>query len=273
MLSPEDRVALRECMTKDFSLDDMRDLCFDLALDYDDFPQTSLAAFCRELILWYERRSTLACLITELVKRRADEMLTGLLAKAGGCDPRKKVQLVLSSDVVAKPEVRLALAQLLGVTIDQVAIIGSAPGSTRLLIGLPADAAERLLALGITELDLTDQTAPGPLPAPSQTLPPPPPAPAQQPAPPPAAPAGCLPWGRAYRSPSPAPLPARHPAGSRAYDVVGAEPYHALSEDAQLDWRARVVGQGENRGQGPGARSREEGRGRTGAPGRRGARG
>ena len=151
-LGASDRAALRQFMADRFNMADLTEICFDLSLDVEEFPRATKSQFCQELIAYFERKGNLACLLVEILKRRADDAIGRLLSLVGGCDPRKKVQLILAQDVVVKPEIKAALAQLLGVGLDEVAVMAAAPGSTRLLIGLPGPAADRLLALGVQTL-------------------------------------------------------------------------------------------------------------------------
>lgn len=148
-LAASDRSALRQFMADRFNMAELTEICFDLSLDVEEFPRATKSQFCQELIGYFERKGNLACLLVEILKRRADDAMGRLLGRVGGCDPRKKVQLILSNDVVVKPEIKAALAQLLGVSLDEVAIMGMATGSTRLLVGLPGPAADRLLALEV----------------------------------------------------------------------------------------------------------------------------
>ncbi len=151
-LNAQDRVVLRQFMADRFNMAELTEICFDLSLDVEEFPRATKSQLCQELIGYFERKGNLACLLVEILKRRDDETLGRLLARVGGCQARKKVQLILSNDVVVRPEIKAALAQLLGVGLDDVAIMAAAPGSTRLLVGLPGPAADRLLALGVQSL-------------------------------------------------------------------------------------------------------------------------
>ncbi|MCW5849265.1 MAG: hypothetical protein KIT87_04215 [Anaerolineae bacterium] len=151
-LAASDRAALRQFMADRFNMADLTEICFDLSLDVEEFPRATKSQFCQELIGYFERKGNLACLLVEILKRRADDAMGRLLGRIGGCEARKKVQLILSNDVVVKPEIKAALAQLLGVSLDEVAIMGKVTGSTRLLVGLPGPAADRLLALEVSLL-------------------------------------------------------------------------------------------------------------------------
>ena len=147
VLGATDRAAVRQFMADRFNMAELAEVCFDLCLDIEEFPRATKSEFCQALIGYFERQGNLACLLVELLKRRDDTSVGGLLAQVGGCDARKKVQIILSNDVVVTPEIQAALAQLLQVRVDEVAVMGRVTGSTWLLIGLPGPAAARLLAL------------------------------------------------------------------------------------------------------------------------------
>lgn len=137
---------VRHFLVDRFSLAELQDLAFDLSVDYEDLPHATKSEFCRELIAFFERRGNLACLLIELIKRRDDATLNQLLAHFQGCTPRRKVQIILPGDkLINKPDLLGALAQLLGVRTDEVQLIATAPGSIKLLIGVPGNKADWLL--------------------------------------------------------------------------------------------------------------------------------
>jgi hypothetical protein len=147
-LAPADRGAITDFLVQKFSLDELKALAFNLGIDYENFPHDTKPTFSRELYLHCERKSEVGCLLTEILKQRADGQMGQLLAITGGCQPRKKVQIIISENKIAsKPDLLASLAKLLGVSPDEVALIGAAPGSIYLLVSLPADAADRLLEM------------------------------------------------------------------------------------------------------------------------------
>jgi hypothetical protein len=147
-LAPTDRTAITDFLVQKFSLDELKVLAFNLGIDYENFPHDTKPVFSQELYLQCERKSELGCLLTEILKQRADGQMGQLLAIVGGCQPRKKVQIIISENKIAsKPDLLASLANLLGVSPDEVALIGAAPGSIYLLVSLPAEAADRLLEM------------------------------------------------------------------------------------------------------------------------------
>ena len=152
-VSPDVRSRLRLFLTERFSLSELKNLSFDLGVDYEMFPHQTKGELSRELLAYFERKQNLSCLVTEMAKQRPEEELVTLLAELGSCSPRAKIQIVLPADKLKNRKDLLAeLAQVLGVTTDEVMLIATAPGSIRLLVSLPAEAAERLIALNPNHL-------------------------------------------------------------------------------------------------------------------------
>lgn len=66
-----DRSALfLDILTNLFSEDDLRTLCFDLGIDYEQLPGSSKLGKARELILWCDRRGKLKRLYELVQKER-----------------------------------------------------------------------------------------------------------------------------------------------------------------------------------------------------------
>jgi hypothetical protein len=155
-VSPDVRSRLRQFLIEFFSLSELKNICFDLGVDYEMFPHQTKGDLSRELLAYFERKQNLSCLVAEVVKQRPEEELVNLLAELESCSPRSKVQIVLPADKLKnRKELLSQLAQVLGVASDEVMLIATAPGSIRLLVSLPASAAERLIALNPDHLGET----------------------------------------------------------------------------------------------------------------------
>lgn len=63
MSNLKQRTALFKGLTAHFSLSELHDMCFDLGLNHEDIPGNTRSAFARELILYCERRCTVAALL------------------------------------------------------------------------------------------------------------------------------------------------------------------------------------------------------------------
>lgn len=61
---PINRAKLRQLLLRAFGEGDLRDLCFDMAIDYDELPGDGTGNKVRELIIFLERRTRLAELLT-----------------------------------------------------------------------------------------------------------------------------------------------------------------------------------------------------------------
>jgi hypothetical protein len=59
---------LRQKLVEKYSLEDLRDLCFDLKVDYESLPGEGKAAKARELIAYMQRRDRLPELISIITK-------------------------------------------------------------------------------------------------------------------------------------------------------------------------------------------------------------
>ena len=152
-LDSSKRAELRRFLLNHFDLTELKDLAFDLGVDYQRFSHETTRDLSRELIAYFERRGQQSCLVTEVLRQRPDNYLVQLLAKLPSCTPNKKVQIILPNDMLDDEAGLLAsLAELFDVSEDKVMLIGAVGGSMRLLIGLPEKAADLLIASGINSL-------------------------------------------------------------------------------------------------------------------------
>ena len=150
-LSNEDRQSLREFLEQHFSLEELKTLSFDLAISCEEFPNSTISAFSRELILYCERIYLIPCLLFQVVRARPNSSISNMLTKVGPCRPRIKVQVIFNDSVLKMTEeqFKLMIAQAyFNISPDQVQIIASAPGSIRILIGLPKRITPPTLFLG-----------------------------------------------------------------------------------------------------------------------------
>jgi hypothetical protein len=67
-----DRVRLRQMLIDYFNDDELRDLCFDLKIDYDSLPATGKAGKARELVAFAERRGRFQELVGHIHTVRPD---------------------------------------------------------------------------------------------------------------------------------------------------------------------------------------------------------
>ena len=61
--TPYNRAGLLEMMKASFNLQEIKDICFDLGVGYDDFGGEGLSAKTRELVLWAERNRRMEQLV------------------------------------------------------------------------------------------------------------------------------------------------------------------------------------------------------------------
>ncbi|HQV70542.1 MAG TPA: hypothetical protein PLW39_13045 [Thermoflexales bacterium] len=158
-----DRAFVRDFLSKRFSLAELKDLAFDIGIDPDEIPSDTDATFSRELIAYCERRATpnVGCLLSEIAKRRPDDMITRLAnAQNGAC--QRLLQFVLpGNDASLSDELMAALRAVLQKHPDaNVQVLGVLPGSVRVLVSLPDGlAAEFLDELSKTRKDLASRVA------------------------------------------------------------------------------------------------------------------
>ncbi len=142
-LEPTEKAGLRQFLASRFSLEELRNLAFDLGADCDLFTLERKQVFPRELIEYFERRDRLSCLVAEVLKQRPDNDLARLLAKLPACSPSPKIQIIVSSDLVEDISGLLdELAARLKLDRGEVVLVGAAQGSMRLLISLPEKVAD-----------------------------------------------------------------------------------------------------------------------------------
>lgn len=148
-ITTEDRATLRHLMGDLFNIEELKTLLFDLGVSHEEFPHPPLSSFCRELIAYFERIQNLSCLLTAVIQLRpAVQEFVDMLAALGSCHPRAKTQIILPQNKLTnRPHLLRDLARLLDVPPEEIALIGTQPGSIKLLVGLPEEAAKRLVEI------------------------------------------------------------------------------------------------------------------------------
>lgn len=72
------KVALRQLLDEKFNENELRDLCFDLNVDYDNLPGTVKANKARELIFYFDRRQDMDVLLRQIRLLRPDAVLSNV---------------------------------------------------------------------------------------------------------------------------------------------------------------------------------------------------
>jgi hypothetical protein len=80
-LGPGEGSQLREFLAKRFSSGELKNLAFDLSVDYESFPHHTNEDFSRELISYFERRGNLSSLLEGILKKRESKFVADLLAQ------------------------------------------------------------------------------------------------------------------------------------------------------------------------------------------------
>jgi tetratricopeptide (TPR) repeat protein len=146
-----ERAYLRQFLLTRFGLEDLKDLAFDLGVNYELFHYGTSQAFVRELILYFERRNWLGSLVSEVVRLRPDNDLCQLLEKLPEDSPRTKIQVITSEDRLQDvSELLNEIAGRLDIAETEIELVAVARGSMRLLVGLPEEASS---LQAISEID------------------------------------------------------------------------------------------------------------------------
>lgn len=104
-LTSEERIKIRQFLISEFSLEELKELAFDLGIDYESLPHFSKAGFCLELIGFFERRDNLGFLLEEVLRHRSDAEILALLEKFS-TSSGKKVQIILPTRTLDKKHVQ-----------------------------------------------------------------------------------------------------------------------------------------------------------------------
>jgi hypothetical protein len=104
-LSTHQRTSLRQFLVSRFGLDDLKDLAFDLSIDYQSLPHTTHQELARELIVFVERVGSIEDLVQAVLYRRPDNTLSQLFAnvitREQEVDADHLLKRALSSEIIA----------------------------------------------------------------------------------------------------------------------------------------------------------------------------
>ncbi len=141
-----------------FNLTELRLLCTELGVDYENFPQAK-GDFCMGLVGFCERRQDLARLAQAMYFKRRDAKLKDIIRRLPPSPPRLKAQVVIDTSLsLRKKDVHALLVNALRIAPDQICIIALSTGSIRALVDLPTPALPRLTSL--VSQDLRDSSVP-----------------------------------------------------------------------------------------------------------------
>ena len=158
-LEPQERSEIREYLNERFSLDELKNLSFDLGIPYENFPHENKMQFSRELYGYCERRKIVSCLLIRINNKRNDagRLFERFLEKLDHCAMHKKIQIYIPNGNLKIPIRRLAeeVAGLLHNTSpEDIEIIAVKPIERQVLVGLPKNTAINLLQEGIPAFEL-----------------------------------------------------------------------------------------------------------------------
>lgn len=147
-LVQDDRVFLRRFLVEKFSLDELKEIAFDLCGDYELFRHDTKPNLAVDLIMQFTQKGRLSDLVLAVKMRRPDSRLDDLRKKLPKLRPYAKLEIHVAKS--QKQEAEWAIEQLLlrgNLSKDEVSIMAYADGSMRMLIGVPETKIEILLSL------------------------------------------------------------------------------------------------------------------------------
>jgi hypothetical protein len=144
-LTSDDRAFIRRFLEKRFSTSELQALAFDLGVDYETLSHANKSQLAMELIGYWERRNNLGYLLAEALKQRPDQRLEQILAQWPAAPQRVKLQLETALNQVGVPRLLQYLAERCGTSPNEISLVGIAQDPFRLLLSLPAKAAEQLI--------------------------------------------------------------------------------------------------------------------------------
>lgn len=155
-LNVEERTLLRQFMSEFFSLDELKEIAFDLHGDYELFRHETKSQLAVDLIMFCTRRRQLPTLINLVKIRYPNADLEKILVKLPLARSYKKVEIFVDDDL--KGEFERFINQLVEkgkLSREEISLMGIAAGSARLLISIPEKNNSLLLSLKWADFDVS----------------------------------------------------------------------------------------------------------------------
>ncbi|HEX8600914.1 MAG TPA: hypothetical protein VF952_20630 [Chloroflexia bacterium] len=152
-LSGTDRTTLLEYFTSHYDMEQVETLVYELNINSELLKKPNLTVFCRELLQYCERNDKVGCLLLGAIKEKPDPAVEAICQRAPTCTPEVKLAVIIRD--AGMKDLRRALLAFLeaqGLKPGEVSVIGAAAGSLRILIAVPEDVAQRILANPVREL-------------------------------------------------------------------------------------------------------------------------
>ena len=113
------RAQMQRLLVRHFNLSELKDLCFELSISYEELPNSTISEFARELILYCERHSLEGCLAEVMCHARPLDDVINIFGQISGCNPRSKIQIVIKAEgiVFSAADIAKALALIIGTLI------------------------------------------------------------------------------------------------------------------------------------------------------------
>jgi regulator of protease activity HflC (stomatin/prohibitin superfamily) len=142
------RTELQDILAKSLNEDQVRLVCFDLALDYNRLKGQAKPAKVAALVEFCERRALISQLRAAIRLRKPDVRFETDVADAGS---RVKVEIQVKLDILSfgnqkEAELLQAIAEQFDVEQDEIHVLFETTGSTRIVIGMSRQDAEKLVS-------------------------------------------------------------------------------------------------------------------------------
>jgi hypothetical protein len=139
-LNADERATLRRFLARAFSFTELKDLAFDLGVDFQLLSHNTAGEFARELIALFERKGELANLVAEVLRQRYDAELFQLLAALPTHPRACKMQIMVDNNLLNPVQMMLGdLAHKLKISESEIILQGADWGGVRLLREVPED--------------------------------------------------------------------------------------------------------------------------------------
>lgn len=141
------KAELQEILAKSLDEDQVRLVCFDLALDYDRLKGQTKPDRITALVELCKRRALVSQLRMAIRRRKADARFEAEIADSG---QRVKVEIQLKSDILSfgnqkEAELLRTIAKQFDIRQDEIHVLTEMTGSTQIVLGMSRHHAERLV--------------------------------------------------------------------------------------------------------------------------------
>jgi hypothetical protein len=134
-------------------MEQVETLAYELGINSELLSKPNLTVFSRELLQYCEKNDKVGCLLLGALKEKPDPSVAAICQRAPSCTPEVKLEVIIRD--AGMKNLREALLDFLasyGLKPGEVSVVGAAAGSLRILISVPAEVAEHILAHPVRDL-------------------------------------------------------------------------------------------------------------------------